>query len=201
MILVKTDKARASLLERRALSPRERQLLVLADGRRDKHELARLLGFDIREMATRMVFDGYLTRRAPSGADAGADGDALAFPASRRAADGSAPRTNRSLAASKMYVIGLMQMLRDADAAMLAVSLHGAQNAEELRHWLVASLVFIHDRSGPEYAGSVTARLMEVLPLDELPDFCDELAQTALPAIGRLAMAQQAALAGHAATA
>ena len=68
MILVKTERGRALLSDRRALSPRERQLLVLADGRRSAAELGRWLGFAVEPVLQRMVRDGYLERaRGPWG--------------------------------------------------------------------------------------------------------------------------------------
>lgn len=71
MILVKTERGRALLSDRRALSPRERQLLVLADGRRSAAELGRWLGFAVEPVLQRMVHDGYLERaRGPVGPNA-----------------------------------------------------------------------------------------------------------------------------------
>lgn len=220
MILAKTDKGRASLSDRRTLSPRERQLMVLADGKRQKVELAGLLGFDIDATVARLVFDGYLTRVATASKGDVEAGDAgpieppagaarkperapdtgLAAaprPPARPAAEATASaavKPRRSLAAAKMYMIGLMQMLRDPEASMLAVSLHGAQNADELRHWVVRCMVFIHGRSGPDYAARVAERVLEVFPQDDLPALCDDLVLTQLPAIGALAMAQRRAL-------
>jgi len=94
VILAKTEKGRASLSDRRAFVRRERQLLVLADGRRDKDELAGLLGGDLEELVTRMVFDGYLVRVAPSARDtAGSDHTAAraARPVSGRESAGAGP--------------------------------------------------------------------------------------------------------------
>jgi len=241
VILAKTEKGRASLSDRRAFVRRERQLLVLADGRRDKDELAGLLGGDIEELVARMVFDGYLVRVAPSARNtAGSDHTAARAarpvspaekaqaparplnsglaesqaPSSRfvdsraPAASGgdagsaaagatAAPKPRRSLAASKMYVIGLMQMLRDPEASALAAAMHGAQDASELRYWVVRCLVFIHAGSGPDYAARVTARVLEVFPQEELPSLCDDLMQAQLPGIGALALEQRAALQGE----
>ncbi|MDO5691009.1 MAG: hypothetical protein Q4G70_00815 [Pseudomonadota bacterium] len=236
MILAKTEKGRASLTDRRALLPRERQLLVLANGKRDKDELAEMLGFDVDEMVARLIFDGHLMRVTATlkgAADfsetgtvefqptrvrgGGHGGEALdsGFAVSSGFAPSQLPgmrdsghtpgassfKTRRSLAASKMYMIGLMQMLRDAEAAMLAVSMHGAQDLDELRHWLVGSLVFIYSRSGPEYAARVAERLLEVFPLDAVPALCDEMVMTQLPAISVLAMEQRAALSASSAVA
>ena len=210
MILAKTEKGRASLTERRALAPRERQLLVLADGKRSSHELGQLLGFAIDDTVTRLVLDGYLMRVtsqlkqaadfSPTGTIAfkpsrssGAEPAAPA-PAATDAGSGTTPRPRRSLASSKMYMIGLMQMLRDAEASALAVALHGAQDADELRHWLIDSLVFLHQRSGAEYAARVAARVLEVFPEASLEALCQGLLQTQLPALGVLALEQRAAL-------
>ena len=67
MILTKTERGRALLSDRRALSPRERQLLVLADGRRSTAELGRWLGFAVEPLVQRLLQEGYLERRAVAG--------------------------------------------------------------------------------------------------------------------------------------
>ncbi|MFD1712267.1 hypothetical protein FVQ98_15025 [Ottowia sp. GY511] len=195
MILAKTERGRALLAERRALSPRERQLLVLADGRRSTAELERWLGFAVEPVMQRLVTEGYLERvRLGPGALPIAElppaaplavPQPVAEPASpvvplRDLAPAGAARggSRRSLAASKMYVVSLMQMLRDADAASLAVSLHCAEAAEDLVDALVAALVFVHRRSGADYAARVASRLMEVMPMAHLPQLCDALEAT-----------------------
>lgn len=214
MILVKTERGRALLSDRRALSPRERQLLVLADGRRSAAELGRWLGFAVEPVLHQMVHDGYLERaRGQWGAappdseapDAASQrpptGPAVEAAPSRveTRAEQPAPKVDRtdarrSLAASKMYVVSLMQMLRDPDAASLAVSLHVAQTAEELVRALADSLAFVHGRSGAEYAARVATRLLEVVPRDHLPALCDALYATAAPALQQVVEAQRARL-------
>lgn len=216
---------------------RERQLLVLADGRRDEDELAGLLGGDIEELVTRMVFDGYLVRVAPGARNTAGSARAArpVFPAeeaqaptrslnsgltdsqapSSRFVDSrapavsggdasstaaratAAPKPRRSRAASKMYMVGLMQMLRDPEASALAAAMHGAQDASELRYWVVRCLVFIHAGLGPDYAARVTARVLEVFPQEELPSLCKDLMQAQLLAIDVLALEQRAALQGE----
>lgn len=182
MILAKTEKGRASLSQRRALLPRERQLLVLADGRRGRHELAGLLGFDIDATVARLMRDGYLMRAdLPSERAAGDSAERL--PGTQGPAPSEALASRQSLAASKMYMIGLLQMLRDAEAVRLAVSLHGAQDADELRQTIVEALVFVHRRSGAEYAARVAQQVLEMFPQGTLPALCESLAQTQLPAL------------------
>lgn len=219
MILAKTDKGRAALTERRALAPRERQLMVLADGKRSSAELAQLLGFAVDDTVSRLVLHGHLTRVTPPlrhaadfsptgtvefGPSRGVPADRFRTAAAGPVAAGpapaagapapAAPKTRRSLAGSKMYMIGLMQMLREAEASALAVALHGAQDADELRHWLVDSLVYLHQRSGADYAARVTSRVLEVFPEAALESLCQGLVQTQLPALAVLALAQRAAL-------
>jgi hypothetical protein len=222
VILAKTAQGRALLSERRALSPRERQLLVLADGKRSKAELAGLLGFDIDPLVGQLTQAGHLVRVTPelartaefsdtgtlrkmpatavrSGDRVPATGaaqlDTAGAPGGRSGAPAAVvpPRTQRSLAGSKMYLIGLLQMLRDAQAVSLAVSLHGAPDAVALRQWLVQALVYLHARSGPEYAARVAAHLLEVFPQEGLPELCDDLVATQLPALAVLGLEQAGA--------
>ena len=218
MILVKTERGRALLSDRRALSPRERQLLVLADGRRSAAELGRWLGFAVEPVLHQMVRDGYLERARGQWGAAPPDSEASdaasqrppTGPATVEAAPSrvetraeqpasKADRTDarRSLASSKMYVVSLMQMLRDPDAASLAVSLHVAQTAEELVRALADSLAFVHGRSGAEYAARVASRLLEVVPRDHLLALCDALYATAAPALQQVAETQGGRLQGR----
>ena len=215
MILVKTERGRALLSDRRALSPRERQLLVLVDGRRSAAELGRWLGFAVEPVLQQMVRDGYLERARGQWGAAPPDSEVEDAAPQRRPtvpapveaapsrmetrAEQPTPKVERqdarrSLAASKMYVVSLMQMLRDPDAASLAVSLHVAQTAEELVRVLADSLAFVHGRSGAEYAARVATRLLEVVPRDHLPALCDALYATAAPALQQVAEAQRARL-------
>ena len=202
MIWVKTERGRALLSDRRALSPRERQLLVLADGRRSTAELGRWLGFSVEPVLNQLLQDGYIERarghwaadRVPDKVLSTSDSVKPAIPALMvRSAEvpvaASAPRTDsrRSLAASKMYVVSLMQMLRDAEAASLAVSLHCAQAPEELVDVLAASLAYMHQRSGHDYAARVAARLMEVMPHLHLPALCSAFVATGAPALKAVA--------------
>lgn len=210
MILVKTDKSRALLGERRALSPRARQLLVLADGKRSQSELSALLGFQVDGLAQQLMGEGLLARHdGPARALAAAKPPAPAPLAATEAvasssaasASGPAPLTinapraedlRRSFAGSKMYMVGLMQMLRDADATAHAVALHAAQDAAGLRQRLVGALAYLYHRSGPDYAARVAERLLEVFPLDELPLLCEDIVRTGLPAISVPALVQGA---------
>ena len=210
MIWVKTERGRALLSDRRALSPRERQLLVLADGRRSTAELGRWLGFSVEPVLNQLVLNGYLERArgnlGPAGGEpakplvrevpaAPATAAPTAVPAPMdggHAASTSRDGSRRSLAASKMYVVSLMQMMRDADAASLAVSLHCAQAPEELVQVLATSLAYMHQRSGPDYAARVAARLLEVVPQPHLPALCDAFVATGATALKAAAQAQRA---------
>ena len=216
MILTKTERGRALLSDRRALSPRERQLLVLADGRRSTAELGRLLGFEVEPAVQRLLQEGYLERaRSAAGqpevaAGAMASGPVLTdrpqtraiealtaeapvAPPAPEAAPASPPRggSRRSLAASKMYVVSLMQMLRDADAASIAVSLHCAEGADDLVEAFTGALVYLHNRSGADYASRVASRLMEVMPLAQLPQLCEALDASGAGALKAVAEAQR----------
>ena len=218
MILTKTERGRALLSDRRALSPRERQLLVLADGRRSTAELGRWLGFAVEPLVQRLLQEGYLERARAAGGEPDiasaplAGGAVLTDKPEPRAAEEStieAPAalaappptavpaspsrggSRRSLAASKMYVVSLMQMLRDADAASIAVSLHCAEGADDLVEAFTGALVYLHSRSGADYASRVASRLMEVMPLAQLPQLCEALDASGAGALKAVAEAQR----------
>ncbi len=119
--------------------------------------------------------------------------EAPVAPPAPEAAPASPPRggSRRSLAASKMYVVSLMQMLRDADAASIAVSLHCAEGADDLVEAFTGALVYLHSRSGADYASRVASRLMEVMPLAQLPQLCEALDASGADALKAVAEAQR----------
>lgn len=139
MGLGKTDKGRRVLAERSAgLSPRERQALVLCDGRRRPEELHDLLGAEGPALLRRLLDDGFIVRGQ------------------------GASRT--SLAGAKMYLIDMLQLLRDADASAHAVALHMAQDEAALVSAMAQAMGFVRQASPASYAARVHERLAALLP-------------------------------------
>ncbi len=78
-------------------------------------------------------------------------------------------RGKRSIAASKMYMINLLQMHRDLDASTLAVNIHTSENEQQLVASVFASLRFVTNKAGLPYGMRVAEQLSNILPEIYLP--------------------------------
>lgn len=176
MSLAKTEKARLALQSRSAdLGPRERQLLILCDGRRKPGELLPLLGLDAQSLLERLLRDGYVVRLdgMPPGPERVSATGTFRVPAPAAPIVVPAPaapaRTRRSVAATKMYMIDMLQLLRDMDASSIAVSIQTSADEDELVAHVLGALRYIRRKSGPSYARRIAERLAEMLPEAYLP--------------------------------
>ena len=73
-------------------------------------------------------------------------------------------QSRRSLAATKMYLIDVLQMMRDLDASSLAVSLHASESEQDFVDSVIDSLHLITVKNGNSFARRVLARILEVIP-------------------------------------
>jgi hypothetical protein len=167
MSLVKTEKGRLALQQRDpSLGPKERQVLILANGTRSLRQYKELMGEEALVMIADLIRHGYLLQvayRAPSPAKL----EASLFPA-KEIQPVAADRSRRSLAATKMYIMDMLQMMRDMDASAMAAKLQSAAGTEEFFPVLMETLQFIRDRSGAGYAVRIMIRLREVIPVEHL---------------------------------
>jgi len=177
MSLAKTDRARQALKGRSAdLSPRERQALVLCDGKRRLNDLQSLLGSEALTLLTGLMERGYLddlarsspaplAKAQPPSRPALAPAVPVSTPASAAPhAVMEAPRQRRSMAATKMYMIDLLQLMRDSGASSLAVSIQTSADEIELVYHLLDSLRYIAGRAEPSYVERVGERIAQILP-------------------------------------
>lgn len=177
MRLDKTDKGRQALLDgvSAGLGLQARRILILADGRRDMAALEALLGAGIRPSIDVLVQEGYL-----------ANGDARTVPATARPpapspapmpatgsaalASASAPATpRRSLAASKMYLLDMLQLQRTPEAAELRAAIQCATDPSEQVEALLHAVRELLLSNATSYGPRVAARLAEILPEEALP--------------------------------
>lgn len=172
MPLNKTEKGRAALLERPAdMSMLERRALILVDGKRGREQLLGLLGADIPPGLDRLLREGYLvdtTARAPVAKPV----LSIVAPASNTAsAIVESPRTasRRSLAASKMYMLDMLQLQRDPESVSLKAEIQTSPGEDELVYRLVRALRHIQAVANASYAQRVSERLTEILPEAHLP--------------------------------
>lgn len=200
MFPTKTAQARIALQERSGgLSALERRALILSDGNRSLNDLVNLLGQGVLPSIDRLLRDGYLASASPSGpmpaaatGGRGAEGRATLSPAASHApsvpvpatvspANGTSPAApRRSLAATKMYVIDMLQLQRNAESASLAVSIQISRDPDKLIGAVLDALRHIQRSSNASYGRRVAERLAEVIPEEFVPTL--QAAQTELPA-------------------
>jgi hypothetical protein len=78
------------------------------------------------------------------------------------------PGTRRSLAASKMYLLDMLQLQRNAEAAELRVAIQCSEPAR-LIDALFQALRMLVGLSTPSYGERIVNRLAEILPEETLP--------------------------------
>lgn len=166
MRLDKTDKGRQALLDgvSAGLGLQARRILILADGRRDLPALEALLGAGIRTAIDVLVQEGYL-----AGAPV-ASASAAPAPAPRATAPATAaPASRRSLAASKMYLLDMLQLQRTPEAAELRAAIQCATGPDEQVNALLHAVRELLASNATSYGPRVAARLEEILPEEALP--------------------------------
>lgn len=185
MLLIKTEKARAALLDQRSagLSLTERRALILSDGRRSRNDLIGLLGPDILAALDRLVRDGYLSEQRATTSMAAAVTNVFrnapaktptmplrAAPTPREtpptvaAPARPAPASRRSLAATKMYLLDMLQLQRDPESVALKAEIQTSPSEDELVYRLMKALRHIQSIANASYAQRVAERVAEIIP-------------------------------------
>ncbi len=239
MLLNKTEKARAALAHASsaALSPHQRRILILTDGKRTLNDVMTLLGKNILTAVDGLIREGYiaevaLPEQAPIAIAQRARGlgsllrtasDAVQsrveqtmFSANPTAKTLSAemteatvrraiptqpvtatatsltrahaishlpaattdsrsdrlPKNRRSLAASKMYVLDMLQLRRDVRMAECRSEIQCAQDEVSTAVALLDGVRQLLYFTGPSYGQRVLGRLGEILPEEFLPALC-----------------------------
>lgn len=197
MLLGKTDKGRTVLESRSdALNARDRRLLILSDGQRSRESLLAMFGADAAESLDRLLREGYLVARAepgmlsqaagmlaarlrPERASVPPESAAVAAPATSSATPAPRPAaTRRSMAATKMYLLDMLQLQRNEEAASLRAAIHTAPSEDELVWQVLRALRHIRATTSASYGERVSTRLAEILPDPWLPRLHATLAET-----------------------
>ena len=182
MRLGKTVKARDALAAGKsgALDLRDRRILILADGQRTRDEVTAMLGADSAHAIDRLLREGYLG--VPEGAASIAAAVPFApapppvvaaaiAPAAAPAAPRAAPapvRARRSLAAAKMYLLDMLQLQRNGEAAALRLAIQTTSDQEVLVDRLLEAMRHLLATSTPSYGERVLQRFSEVVPEENL---------------------------------
>lgn len=176
----------------------QRRILILTDGNRSSDDIMTMLGREILSDIDGLIRAGYLStfesspqRPQPVAAlgqrwrsvvvkvpqDESADSPSTAVvsvAATTRAPvppqpGRAAPATRRSLAASKMYVMDLLQLHRDLRMAECRTQIQCADGEDATAVALLDGVRQMIGLVAPGYAGRVTERLGETLPEEFLP--------------------------------
>jgi hypothetical protein len=159
MPLAKTPTGRAALHQRdRNLSPRERQILVIADGTRSRSQLVELFGPPAEPQIDRLLQMGFLAGTANQLHHASGDASTL-------------PDARRSLVATKIYCVDMLQLIRAPGAAEVMRSIQSSDSEAELMRNVKRCVVYLQENAAQSYASKVEARLAEIVPQQYLASF------------------------------
>ena len=181
MLPRKTDLARTALQAHRApLDMRQRRLLILCDGQRDLAALSTMIGPEAPAMVIQLIQAGYLVTTAEAVATPAADPAAArsdrappdlpanaAAPAPAALANGR----RRSMAAARIYLLGILELQRHPRAAALFRELQQARQDSEVIEVMQTALDALTRLTSPGYTDRVHGRLVEALPLEHLGAF------------------------------
>ncbi len=157
----KTDLARDALQAHRApLDMRQRRLLIMCDGQRDIGQLTALIGPEAPAMVIQLIQSGYLVS-APEPAVVSAPAAAAA-----PAAAEPAPERRRSLVAARIYLLGILELQRNPQAAALYRDLQMARAEGDVVARLRTALDALPAMTSEGYSQRVRQRVMEALPLE-----------------------------------
>jgi len=164
MLLIKTEIGKLALQNRDpTLSPKDRQLLILCNGSRSASSLCSLMGNDTVEALHRLMEAGFVKAVGSTSHVAAV----VAKPERKPDPSKSGPR--RSLAGTKMYIMDMLQLMRDMDASALSVSLHTSANEAEFIEHVIAGARLIYQRRGISYGNRVLEKLLEIAPHAHVP--------------------------------
>ncbi len=188
MQLHKTDKGRSALLQRTGtLTAQDRRILILSDGQRSLDDIAGLLGSPARPAVLRLVEERYLaTSHSATASVVGTTPGVVAPPADVHvAATTPAPNaTRRSLAATKMYMLDMLQLQRDAESAEIKASIRTSIGPEATVAAVLQGLQHIQRIANPSYSRRVFDRVAEMIPEEALPILQAQCAATERSSVG-----------------
>lgn len=170
----KTDLARQALQSHAApLGMRDRQVLILCDGNRGVDELAALLGPGTEAQIQRLCAAGYLTAAGTFVAPVAMPPAEKTPPASHASipVEPRAPATSarRSIAAAKLYMIGMLELQRHESAASHKMRLQACQDPDATAAHLIAAVHCLQRTTSSSFTQRVRERLAEVMPEPYLP--------------------------------
>ena len=182
MKLEKTESGREAMRTRdERLSVRLRQLMVLANGEREVAELTQMSSASSQDVQNLLSW-GFLAKaqsvvilRTESKTAANRvqtlSPSKTAEPSSIDLAHSQHPVAGahrRSLAAAKLYMLGILEIFRHPSAIELRQSLHACSDAKTLVQTLMRCTSELKQHASEGYAARVAAQLHELLPIEHL---------------------------------
>lgn len=165
MLLHKTELARDTLSRTGAeLGRRERQVLILSDGKRSLDAIVSMLGVESLGMIQSLIASGYLSKDKSTASVIPAHPPQAAPPVAPPVAVQRPVQSRRSMAACKMYMIDMLQLQRTPEAASLAVALQTARDDDERALALVDALAWLRTATKASVCERVAERLKEIIP-------------------------------------
>ena len=169
----KTDLARQALQSHAApLAMRERQALILCDGRRDLAELGAMLGSSAAAQIERLCAAGYLIMTGTPASSAPAAPEPIrpvAPPPPAVVPLAPAASSRRSIVAAKLYVIGMLELQRHESAASHRTRLQACQDPDATAAHILAAVHCLQRTTSNSFTQRVRERLAEVMPEPYLP--------------------------------
>ena len=172
----KTDLARQALQSHAApLAMRERQALILCDGRRDLAELGAMLGPGAAAQIERLCTAGYLIMTgtpasfAPAVSSAPEPVRPVAPPPPAAVPLAPAASSRRSIVAAKLYMVGMLELQRHESAASHRTRLQACQDPDATAAHILAAVHCLQRTTSNSFTQRVRERLAEVMPEPYLP--------------------------------
>jgi len=170
MKLAKTAAGREALSRRdERLGIKLRQLMVMANGERDLPQLLQVSGTSLKDIESLMAW-GFLVDskgREPVGNGGSQQKPRAAIQESLTSTPAKAAGSHRrSLAAAKLYMLGILDVLRHPTAADMKASLHACSDAQDLVRSLKHCIVSLRQHASDGYASRVVSQLIELLPAE-----------------------------------
>ena len=152
----KTDLARDALQAHRApLDMRQRRLLIMCDGQRDIGQLTALIGPEAPAMVIQLIQAGYLVSVPEPAVE-------VVTPAPTD----TMPERRRSVVAARIYLLGILELQRNPQAAALYRDLQMARAEGDVVTSLRTALEALPRMTSEGYSQRVRQRVLEALPLE-----------------------------------
>jgi hypothetical protein len=191
-VLRKTSVGRREQQQRsRALSARQRHVLILCDGQRAIGELCALMGQEALQLAQELLAADFvermglanppelapvevpltLTSKTPAQGSSAPEMSPSSVSASQLAQAVAPPPPRRSIALSRMYMFDMMERLLGGQSGLARAHLRAADQPEAVLAALQECLALIAEIAGSVQADKVRRQLCDMLPDDYLQGF------------------------------